>query len=528
MLGANYEPFTQHLTVCARLWPPFVDYDNNGNLMGYEIDLWNRMSLWLGNLTYTFKGLNNTLDEELVPMLLSSDNTSSSHCDVVLGNWKLSTAYITLGIKGSLDVYRGGSQVAIPNPYSGSMKSMWSFIMVFNWQLWVVLFATSVILCPFIYFSEIDYQNRGLGKARFPSALGSGLIESFYRVFGKIFNVVDEMRVRALASKAVALAWGSANTILLSAYTAGLTATATSANFQSAGIVGPSSLPNTRVGTFSTQTHSFLRYGFLGIAITDDMEESSGQVLADALSNNTLNLNAIVADTAWLNYRLQNTCDIVIIGDVFQYVHNAFGYNKNLDPGFIYNSTVALSDLAVTFDYYTTLTNKYMPGQNCAPAPNTIQLTLQDMEGMWILVAALIALAVVLTLLPKINRNWDVDKLHAGSGSSGSSGSRSSLGKAATASAALGVDFLAPSFTGSEAAFGHHNHSQKLESLSGCGHNSTSSGDARRFSWDLSSAAGSPHSHPVVSMKQAEGGGGQGGRRGSTVKCEDAATATVV
>jgi hypothetical protein len=44
-------------------------------------------------------------------MLLSSDNTSSSYCDVVLGNWQLSSSYINLGIKGSLDVYRGGSQV---------------------------------------------------------------------------------------------------------------------------------------------------------------------------------------------------------------------------------------------------------------------------------------------------------------------------------------------------------------------------------------------------------------------------------
>jgi hypothetical protein len=49
-----------------------------------------------------------------------------------------------------------------------------AFMQVFDWQLWVVLFAASAVLCPFIYFSEIDFQNRGLGKARFPSALGSG------------------------------------------------------------------------------------------------------------------------------------------------------------------------------------------------------------------------------------------------------------------------------------------------------------------------------------------------------------------
>ena len=59
------------------------------------------------------------------------------------------------------------------------------------------------------------------------------------------------------------------------------------------------------------------------------------------------------------------TCNALVIGKVFQYRHNVFAYNANLDPGFIYNTTVALSDLAVTQDYYTNITAKYMPGQSC-------------------------------------------------------------------------------------------------------------------------------------------------------------------
>jgi len=144
-----------------------------------------------------------------------------------------------------------------------------------------------------------------------------------------------------------------------------------------------------------------------------------------------------------------------------------------------------------------------------------VQLTLQEMEGMWILVAALIGLAVVLTLLPKINRNWDVDKLHAGTASSGS---RSSLGRAASV---MGVDFSAPSITGSEAGFGH---SQRQESSTGAGPQLQSTeGIDRKLWWGTSSAGGasSPHSHAI---KQAE----MSGMGARTVTFEIAAMATVV
>ncbi len=49
----------------------------------------------------------------------------------------------------------------------------------------------------------------GLGKITYPKALVQGLIESFYRSAGKLINVVDEMRVHSISSKAVAVAWGA-------------------------------------------------------------------------------------------------------------------------------------------------------------------------------------------------------------------------------------------------------------------------------------------------------------------------------
>ena len=104
--------------------------------------------------------------------------------------------------------------------------------------------------------------------------------------------------IRALSSKAIALAWGTSCTILLSAYTAGLVAAATSANFVASGVTGPYSLVNTMVGTYAGDTHAFLRYGWIGTPV-DSYSYSGSWSLYNQLMNTSSGITSVVMDTAW-------------------------------------------------------------------------------------------------------------------------------------------------------------------------------------------------------------------------------------
>ena len=157
---------------------------------------------------------------------------------MVIGNWRASSSDIALGIQNSVDIFRGGYQVgnevsmlhtplrpqvshvlsldvvavkvaiANPNTQTGPNGGIWFFVVVFDkWLVrndlsrtksctittlflltqrsvlptpyllalqWLTLFLAAVGITPFIYFSELDYRRRGLGKSRFPSSLAPG------------------------------------------------------------------------------------------------------------------------------------------------------------------------------------------------------------------------------------------------------------------------------------------------------------------------------------------------------------------
>ncbi|GFH24105.1 PBPe domain-containing protein [Haematococcus lacustris] len=232
-----------------------------------------------------------------------------------------------------------------------------------------------------------------------------------YRTFGKAINVVDELRVTSIVAKAAALTWGMATTILLSVYTAGLTAQTTSANFAST-IKGVADMANKQVGVASGTSQYFMRFGWIGQDVGPFNTESDGRALLAVLMAPGSRLDGLVIDAAWAQYHLAHSCEAVLVGPVVQYQHLAFALSPYVDPALAYNISVAL--VALNADSTTgKLADKYFPQQDCPTASTFSALTPAMTTGMWIVVASMAGLACLLVSLPFINRKWDVDVFHA-------------------------------------------------------------------------------------------------------------------
>jgi hypothetical protein len=375
------------LRVCGRIWAPFL----TSYWTGYDVDILNAALSWLGsNLTYK---------KSYIP----SFNKTSDECDIIIGHIPV--------VSGSAYSYtpttfRGGVQLVIPA--KNTVVSWWDFITVFEWKLWMMIGITALLLTPLFWWLEVDYYKRKMGKIKFPTDPTVGLIESTYRTYGKILNVTDEMRVKSVPAKIIAITWGMTTMILSSIYTARLTSNAVMQNFAS-NINSVWDVSNLNVGTANDAVQQFMRYSFIGVGVGPYERQEDGITIYDSLFSS--NIDAIMIDTSWIRHHLQGSCsESIIVGDIVQYQNLAFALSRKLDPSFVYNMTVSILNLSA-MAFILDRESEYFPKQSptCTKFIKNPQLTLSNFAGMWVVVAGFIGLAFILLILPKIHKNLDVD-----------------------------------------------------------------------------------------------------------------------
>jgi hypothetical protein len=72
---------------------------------------------------------------------------------------------------------------------------------------WIVIILSALGVALLLWTAERAYELRGQGESTYPKHFGAGVYESYYRVFGKLFNVVSDMHLRSLPSKIICFAW---------------------------------------------------------------------------------------------------------------------------------------------------------------------------------------------------------------------------------------------------------------------------------------------------------------------------------
>lgn len=119
-------------------------------------------------------------------------------------------------------------------------------------------------------------------------------------------------------------------------------------------------------------------------------------------------VDALVLDEPWLRYQTNQRCEFRMVGRIFQYVDNAVGFNVNIEAGFVREYNLALLSL-LEVGFYETLEKAYIKESACLTLEVSQSINLHQVIGLWIIFCALLGIAILLMLLPRIFPKMDFD-----------------------------------------------------------------------------------------------------------------------
>ncbi|GFH06677.1 glutamate [NMDA] receptor subunit 1 [Haematococcus lacustris] len=317
---------------------------------------------------------------------LTLNLTDPDHCDISpsgipYDDFAFSRGQSTTevaGIQLTLPTMRGG--FGLLTRVKSNKTDPWSFTRVFSNELWALIVCSATFLALLVWLSEKNFHNRGMGKVKYPLAFRAGMYEAFYRVFGKLWNVVSDLNVVSIISKIISLAWGVATIVLIANYTAALS--------------------------------GYLTAVKLDISITDVAQLKTGtntdQDGLDAMNKvRTGEWDAMLMDKPWLRYYTAQMCDVLVLDVVLTPLFMGWGLNANLPPQVLDAMNHELLAMQVE-GVQEMLEAAWLPDATC-DYRRTGPIPFADMAGLWVILGASFGLSVLLLLLPHLSSKLDVD-----------------------------------------------------------------------------------------------------------------------
>ncbi len=292
----------QTLQIATRVLPPFV-IEENGELSGFSIELWNNIATQLG-VQSEFKKYPNI--KELLKAVEKNQ--------VDLGIAAISiTAEREQKFDFSYPIFFSGLQILVRNHNAGASNPLQNLISSSS-----ILFSTAIaqilgigallsaIIAHIVWFVERNHKESMVSKHYFP-----GIFEAFWWAITTLVTQKDWTPNHVLA-KMVALFWMFSSVIFLSYFTASFTSIMTVQRLQS-NIKGPDDLRGNLIAT----TKGSVAAEFLKKNHLKSLEYSNIEQVYDSLLNKKV--DAVVFDSPVLKYYSNNEGrnKVQLIGEIF-------------------------------------------------------------------------------------------------------------------------------------------------------------------------------------------------------------------
>ncbi|GFH16565.1 uncharacterized protein HaLaN_13005, partial [Haematococcus lacustris] len=185
----------------------------------------------------------------------------------------------------------------------------WSFTRVFSNELWAVIVCSATFLALLLPHWLVSCLLLRL----LPLPLLHPLAPAFYRVFGKLWNVVSDLNVVSIISKIISLAWGVATIVLIANYTAALSGYLTAVKLD----ISITDVEQLKTGTW---VHMMIQ-----LSTRLDGLDAMNKV-------RTGEWDAMLMDKPWLRYYTAQMCDVLVLDVVLTPLFMGWGLNANLPP----------------------------------------------------------------------------------------------------------------------------------------------------------------------------------------------------
>ena len=292
---------THAVTVAVRVLPPFV-VQQNGQLSGFSIDLWNAIAAKRHWTTHFDVVLD--VDAQLAAVSAKTD-------DVAVGAVSI-TADRDVRYDFSQPILSGGLQILTRTQKAGPEATAFDSLMHLLFSpsvlVWLgIAVGLTIVPAHIVWFLERRHPEGMLGsKSYFP-----GIFQAFFWGMGTLATQADSMP-RHWGSRIVAVLWMFTSVVFVAFYTATLTASLTVQQFRSA-INGPDDLPGKAVATVAgTTSADYLRDSGVKATAYPDID-TAVKALTDK------KVDAVIYDAPVLQYiaNADGTGTIGVVGPVF-------------------------------------------------------------------------------------------------------------------------------------------------------------------------------------------------------------------
>ena len=310
------------------------------------------------------------------------------------------------GIKVSFDLLQSGFLFSYPTMNTGlsilvsSSADNWMFLRVFELRFGILLLATA--FCIGILLFILEKQAYSLEKY-------------LWHAFSSLY-FCSSVKLEKTPSRIVMVAYWFMILIIISTYTAQMTNIKSISQILNA-INSASGLNQKTIKTFDE--YEFYLYPLGAKAVTTSFPTNLNTVEEDFWNSG---IDGYVLDDVIARTYAYQSCDINIVGRLFQPISYAILFSSEQNSTLInqlnqaieiYNQNVSLISM---IDEYLTQNNFYV---ECfkTMSVNSYQITIEDIQGLWIIMASAISFSTILFILTKMKcykrfrtflNNWNI------------------------------------------------------------------------------------------------------------------------
>mmetsp|Transcript_26460 Transcript_26460/g.57730 ORF Transcript_26460/g.57730 Transcript_26460/m.57730 type:complete len:641 (+) Transcript_26460:134-2056(+) len=396
--------------VCVSDYWPISSCADGDAASGYEPELFRRVAANLANRgfrewapgNYTFVCIANW-ENMLDNISLPEDQRG---CDVLAAGVSATNERMAQGLQFSATTYESGRRILV---YSPHQPSYWSFFQPLHLDVWLLTFGTTVAVALVMFLLEVAWT----APIQAPAASWSRYSNLQWATTGLLLRGVFQLAPRSPGARVIILGFTFLVLILINLYIGAASALLTARELEPK-VRCLEDLVTLPMGVYDGDAPNLDK---LPVHYQVPLPWANGpdeRRMLSLLRNRTL--NALLLDAPWVEYMAATNCDLETVGDLVLPVSFGFVFPKGTPSSYILSFDVALSDmerngvmeqLKRQYIYPITSCTDNVGSQSMAfTFESEAQITLNEVAGLWIILAACVGLGMLWNGALLVWRYW--------------------------------------------------------------------------------------------------------------------------
>lgn len=382
---------TPSFTFLVRPYVPLVNCDLTNSSVtptGYTIDLLNMI---FQDLSWTVAGYQCVSEDTMYNLMTSTSNSGTYY--LAEGALRINDTFMAAGISYSQPTYSSGLKAVVRQK---DIRNMWSFASPISWRTGLGLLVSILVVAAIIWI----FEERKWSRPRQDHLLN--FVEVLYDVASSFF-ATNSIILRRWGSKLLQLFTWFYVIIFVAIYQADLTGKLSSSYFEleyttfSDAITG-----GANIATFYRYQSIFTaNYPSVNPTFYDPTADQNQTVMDmfNDLGNGVIDV--IVIDIPLIEYYYPQFCNFYVLDDIIYQFSYSTAFSANVPTSWIYTYTSDLTKWQESQQIRTTKKQDFDSGNypDCGGDSNVI--TIQELGGLWIILASTAGVAILIFLLKK-------------------------------------------------------------------------------------------------------------------------------